>query len=187
MEHLGRAEQARAKPPVLEVRGLQVGTKLQDVSFTVCRAEILGVAGLAGSGRSTLLKALFGVVPRGAGDIQVSGKKVHLKSPGHAIKDGIYLIPEDRKTEGLVLSHSIEANLVASILRRLCVGPLINMGHSARVARETIEKFGIRPNTRCFSCSLICISETWTGVSGLSFTCTSTAPMAIVRMIEGTR
>jgi ribose transport system ATP-binding protein len=145
-EHLGRSEQARAKPPVLEVRGLQVGTKLQDVSFTVCRAEILGVAGLAGSGRSTLLKALFGVVPRGAGDIQVFGKKVHLKSPGHAIKDGIYLIPEDRKTEGLVLSHSIEANLVASILRRLCVGPLINMGHSARVARETIEKFGIRPS-----------------------------------------
>lgn len=145
-EHLGRSEQARTEPPVLEVRGLQVGTKLQDVSFNVRRAEILGVAGLAGSGRSTLLKALFGAVPHRAGDIQVSGKKVHLKSPAQAIKDGIYLIPEDRKTEGLVLSHSIEANLVVSILGRLCAGPLINMRHSARVARETIEKFGIRPN-----------------------------------------
>jgi ribose transport system ATP-binding protein len=118
-EHLDRSDQARAQPPVLDVRGLQVGTKLQDVSFNVCQAEILGVTGLAGSGRSTLLKALFGAVHRRAGDIRVSGRKVNLNSLAHAIKDGIYLIPEDRKTEGLVLSHSIEANLVVSILGRL--------------------------------------------------------------------
>ena len=145
-EHLDRSEQARAQPPVLDVRGLQVGTKLQDVSFNVRQAEILGVAGLAGSGRSTLLKALFGSVHHRAREIRVSGRKVNLNSPAHAIKDGIYLIPEDRKTEGLVLSHSVEANLVVSILRRLRVGPLINMRHSARVVRETIETFGIRPN-----------------------------------------
>jgi ribose transport system ATP-binding protein len=145
-EHLGRSEQARVQPPALEVRGLQVGTKLQDVSFSVRQAEILGVAGLAGSGRSTLLKALFGAVPHWAGEIRVSGRQVNLNSPAQAIKDGIYLIPEDRKTEGLVLSHSVEANLVVSILGRLRVGPLINTRHSARVARETIEKFGIRPN-----------------------------------------
>jgi len=145
-EHLGRCEQARAQLPVLDVRGLQVGTKLQDVSFNVRQAAILGVAGLAGSGRSTLLKALFGAVPHRTGDIRVSGRKVDLNSPAQAIRDGIYLIPEDRKTEGLVLSHSVEANLVVSILGRLRVGPLINTRHSAHVARETIEKFGIRPN-----------------------------------------
>jgi ribose transport system ATP-binding protein len=145
-EHLDGSEQARVQPPALEVRGLQVGTKLQDVSFSVRQAEILGVAGLAGSGRSTLLKALFGAVPHWAGEIRVSGRQVNLNSPAQAIKDGVYLIPEDRKTEGLVLSHSVEANLVVSILGRLRVGPLIDTRYSAQVARETIEEFGIRPN-----------------------------------------
>jgi ribose transport system ATP-binding protein len=146
VEHVSSSGQAKAQPPILEVRGLHIGTKLHDLSFDLREREILGVAGLAGSGRSTLLKALFGALPRRAGDIRVAGRQINPTSPEIAIRDGIYLIPEDRKTEGLVLSHSVEANLVVSILKRLCVGPLISARRSAYVAREMIGQLGIRPD-----------------------------------------
>jgi ribose transport system ATP-binding protein len=138
----------RREPPVFDIRGLQVGTKVQDVSFEVYPGEILGVAGLAGSGRSTLLKALFGAVPRRAGEIRVAGRQIRPTSPTEAIKDGLYLIPEDRKTQGLVMSHSVESNLVLSILRRLCLGPLVNARRSAAVAVQTIEQLRIRTSDR---------------------------------------
>jgi ribose transport system ATP-binding protein len=140
-----RQSQVRDRPPVLEVRGLDVGAKLKDVSFDVQPAEILGIAGLAGSGRSTLLKALFGLVPRRRGSISIAGRQVDPTSPGKAIRDGFYLIPEDRKTQGLVLSHTVEANLVISILRRICFGLLISAQRSAQVALQTIAQLRIHP------------------------------------------
>ena len=114
-KQLSGSSEEREQAPLLEIRGLQVGTKLQDISFEVRPAEILGVAGLAGSGRSTLLKALFGAIPRRAGDIRVAGRQVNRPHLGRPCRYGLYLIPEDRKTQGLVLSHSVEANLVLSI------------------------------------------------------------------------
>lgn len=141
--HRSAAEAEQA--PVLKIQGLQVGTKLQDISFDVRPDEILGIAGLAGSGRSTLLKALFGIVRRRTGDIRVAGRPVKPTSPAEAIRNGLYLIPENRKTEGLILTHSVEANLVLSILTRLCVGPLINARHSARAALQIIAQLRIHP------------------------------------------
>ena len=140
-----RAAAGDRRPPVLEIRGLYVGAKLSDISFDVREAEVLGIAGLAGSGRSTLLKALFGAVPRRSGEIRVAGRHVNPTSPGEAIKHGLYLIPEDRKTQGLVLSHSVESNLVVSILGRLCIGPFVNAKRSARVAVENIARLRIHP------------------------------------------
>lgn len=133
------------EPPALQVRGLQVGHKLWDISFEVRPAEILGVAGLAGSGRSTLLKALFGAVPRQAGEIRVAGRLISPTSPSKAIRNGLYLIPENRKTEGLVLAHTIEANLVLSVLRRLCFGPLLNSRRSMQLALLSIRELLIKP------------------------------------------
>ncbi len=132
------------QPPMLEVRKVEVGTKLRDISFEVRPGEILGVAGLAGSGRSTLLKALFGAVPNRAGEIRVAGRRANPASPADAVRKGLYLIPEDRKTEGLVMSHSIEANLALSILRRLCVGPFFSVARSARLAQQTIGQLRIQ-------------------------------------------
>ena len=108
-------------------------------------AEILGVAGLAGSGRSTLLKALFGIVPRRSGKIRVADRQVNPTSPARAIRQGLYLIPENRKVEGLVLEHSVGANLVISILKRLCVGPLVSARRSTHAARQNIEQLRIQP------------------------------------------
>ena len=143
--HLDRPSKVREQAPVLEVHGLHVSSKLQDLSFEVRSGEILGVAGLAGSGRSTLLKALFGVIPRRSGEISIAGRKVNPISPAEAIVRGLFLIPEDRKTEGLVLSHSVEANLVVSILRHLRIGPFVNGRRSARVALQAIERLRIQP------------------------------------------
>jgi ribose transport system ATP-binding protein len=131
--------------PNLTVRNLQVGAKLRGISFYVGPGEILGIAGLAGSGRSTLLKALFGLLPSNSDQMHLSERPFRPSSPGHAIKSGIYLIPENRRTQGLVLSHSVAANLVMSILRRLCTGPLIRKRRSDRVVRESIAKFRIHP------------------------------------------
>jgi ribose transport system ATP-binding protein len=132
---------------LLEVKGLRVGTKLKDISFNLRREEILGVAGLAGSGRSTLLKALFGIVAPQNGDIRLDGRSLKLTSPDKAIRQGIYLIPENRKTEGLVLSHSVEANLVISILRSLCATrlPFVSGRRSTRIAIESIAQLLIHP------------------------------------------
>jgi ribose transport system ATP-binding protein len=142
---LSRSSEDCEQPAVLEIRRLHVGTKLRDVSFEVRPGEILGVGGLAGSGRSTLLKALFGAVPRRAGEIRVAGRQVNPTSPAEAIRHGLYLIPEDRKTEGLVLSHSVETNLVVSILKRLRVGPLVSARRSAHAAFESIAQLSIQP------------------------------------------
>jgi ribose transport system ATP-binding protein len=137
-----RSEDAR---PVLEVRALSVSGKLRDISFALRAGEILGVAGLAGSGRSTLLKSLFGIVPRSAGDLWIGGRRTTPNSPRRAIRCGFYLIPENRKAEGLVLSHSVVENLVLSILKRLRSGPLLSAKRSAQAAAQKIAQLHIRP------------------------------------------
>ena len=142
---LGRSSEKSEQSSVLEIQGLHVSKKLHDISFDVRAAEILGVAGLAGSGRSTLLKALFGIVPRRSGKIRVADRQVNPTSPARAIRQGLYLIPENRKAEGLVLEHSVGANLVISILKRLCVGPLVSARRSIHAARQNIEQLRIQP------------------------------------------
>jgi ribose transport system ATP-binding protein len=110
---------ATAGAPVLDVRGLSVEGKLSDLSFRVHPGEIVGVAGLAGSGRSVLLKSLFGDLRPSAGTIQVGGRPYSPTSPAVAIAAGIYLIPEDRAVRGVIAMHTIEQNAVLSILRRV--------------------------------------------------------------------
>lgn len=137
-------DECDGRRPMLEVRELEVGDKLRGVSFQAKAGEILGVAGLAGSGRSTLLKAIFGAIPRQAGKIIVDGEEANPKSPAKAIERGIYLIPEDRKAEGLVLSHSVEANLVLSILRETRFGPFFDRRRASHIAWEAIRALAIK-------------------------------------------
>ncbi|RUZ51091.1 sugar ABC transporter ATP-binding protein, partial [Mesorhizobium sp. M7A.F.Ca.CA.004.05.2.1] len=88
--------------PALEVRDLATSRKLSDVSFSIDPGEIVGLAGLVGSGRSTLGKALFGILPDVSGHITVAGESVRLGSVRGAITAGVALVPEDRRLEGLV-------------------------------------------------------------------------------------
>jgi len=97
--------------PVLEVRGLSRPGALHDINLVLHRGEILGVAGLIGSGRTELARAMFAADPVRSGAVLLHGRPLVLSSPRRVIDAGIALIPEDRKREGLVLSHSLRENV----------------------------------------------------------------------------
>jgi ABC-type sugar transport system ATPase subunit len=116
---VGKHGSGSDEPPSLEVRHVRVADKLIDVSFDAFPGEILGIAGLAGSGRTTLLRALFGDLQPKRGDIVFRGERLRPRSPRDAIASGVYLIPEGRGVYGLVLTKSIVENVVLVVLRRL--------------------------------------------------------------------
>ena len=103
---------------VLEVRGLNHGRMVRDVSFDLRKGEILGFAGLVGAGRTEVARAVFGADRRDSGEILVHGRPVTIKSPGDAVRHGIGYLSEDRKRYGLALGMDVETNVVLASLRR---------------------------------------------------------------------
>ncbi len=103
---------AAAGVPLLSVRGLTIPGAIRELSFDLQRGEILGCAGLIGSGRDELTKALFGLAPRSSGSISLEGRPLALRNPLDAIREGIYMLPEDRKTEGVFPDLTVLENLL---------------------------------------------------------------------------
>lgn len=134
-----------ARDPLLHVEDLGVAGKLDNISFAVHQGEICGLAGLAGSGRTVLLKALFGTVRHSAGRLTLRGEPYHPAGPADAIDAGVYLIPENRRTEGLVLSHAVGDNLVLSLLGRLRRGLLLDSSRARSIARAMVDALKIKP------------------------------------------
>ncbi len=132
------------KEPKLAVRDLHVGDKLTGVSFELRPGEILGIAGLVGSGRSTLMRTLFGDVRPLQGDMLLNGKPYKPKSPSDAILEKIYLIPEDRGVHGLVLTETIANNVAMPVLRRLASAGLLRASGATKLAKEFSAKLDIR-------------------------------------------
>jgi ribose transport system ATP-binding protein len=113
-----RAGQAR-DGVALEVRGLEVrGRAGRPVSFQIRAGEIVGLAGLVGSGRTEIAHTLFGITAPLAGEILLDGKPVVIRSPRDAIRAGLALVPEDRKAQGVILEMSIEENVALPSLPR---------------------------------------------------------------------
>lgn len=106
-------------PPRLEARGLARGSAFRPISFQLMPGEILGVTGLQGSGRNDLAKALFGAPPADRGTLLLNGKELQLRRPGDAMAAGIGLVPEDRKSLGLMDDLDIQHNLGLCRLRSL--------------------------------------------------------------------
>jgi rhamnose transport system ATP-binding protein len=104
---------------VLEVDGLTRTGVFRNVSFTVRAGEIVGLAGLVGAGRSEVVRAVFGIDPRDAGQVRVNGEILPPRSPRAAMAAGLALVPEDRRQQGLVLDASIERNATATRWHRL--------------------------------------------------------------------
>ena len=111
---------------LLDVQGLSVKGLIEDVSFQVRRGEVLGFSGLVGAGRTTTAKAVFGALKKSVGRIFIDGKEVRIRSPHDAIRNGISLLPENRKEEGLILTKSIAWNLVFASLHKYKCGPFLN-------------------------------------------------------------
>ncbi|MDR0838272.1 MAG: sugar ABC transporter ATP-binding protein [Oscillospiraceae bacterium] len=131
---------------LLEVRGLCTDA-LDDVSFSLRRGEVLGLAGLVGAGRTEVVRAIFGADAIEAGEIIFEGKQVRFTEPRDAIRAGIALCPEDRKEQGLILSRSVRENVTMPVLSKLKKG-LFNMfldrDAENRLTQEVIDQFTIR-------------------------------------------
>ncbi|WP_277603973.1 sugar ABC transporter ATP-binding protein [Agrococcus sp. ARC_14] len=122
---------------VLEAKGLVRGDRVRGVDLTLREGEIVGIAGLAGAGRTEILRLLAGADQMDAGTIEVHGKRRVFRGPRQAIRAGIGLLPEDRKGQGLFLGHSIRFNMSSGNLKRYSAGPILRL----RKEREHVQRF----------------------------------------------
>lgn len=128
----------------LKVTGLSTGTGLKGLSFEVREGEIVGLAGLLGSGRTELLRAIYGLDPIVAGRIEIFGKEPADRSPRGMIRSGVGLAPEDRKREGLVLGMSIAENLVLSSMHRIVRGAMLSRRRQTQVAQRAAARMAVK-------------------------------------------
>nr|WP_304655137.1 sugar ABC transporter ATP-binding protein [Neorhizobium galegae] len=130
--------------PVLQISGLgSPNGSFRDVSFDVKAGEILGIAGLIGAGRTELVRAIAGADPVSAGSIKLEGRELKLRCPADAIANGIVMVPEDRKDQGLVVGHRIGENIVYANLDKLGRGWLSPRAKRT-FADEAVAKFGVK-------------------------------------------
>lgn len=150
---VGRALLEDERPPasdqnletVLEVRGLNRGRIIKDVSFSVRKGEILGFAGLMGAGRTEVARAVFGADKRDSGEIWVRGRRVAVRSPADAVEHGIGYLSEDRKHFGLATGMDVQTNIVLATLRRfLSFGFLLKPAAMQATAAKLIAQLGIK-------------------------------------------
>jgi ribose transport system ATP-binding protein len=143
MEHSERPVD-RSGVPLLELRRVSTASGLHDIDLQLHAGEILGLAGLMGSGRSELARAVFGIDAVQRGEVLLRGTPARIRSPADAIEHGIVLVPEDRRSQGLVLQHTVGANLTLPLLRRLSRRGLLDDGRGDEIAESYVQRLGIR-------------------------------------------
>jgi ABC-type sugar transport system ATPase subunit len=129
---------------VLDVKNLNHGRHVRDISFSLRRGEILGIAGLVGSGRTELALTLFGMTPATSGEIALEGKPVRIASPRQARDLGIAYVPEDRGLQGLVKPMAIRKNVSMATIERVSSGIFIKAAAEAGRALEAVKRLSIR-------------------------------------------
>ncbi|MBH5397815.1 sugar ABC transporter ATP-binding protein [Bradyrhizobium sp. CNPSo 4010] len=137
----------RSRPPVLELRNVSGTEKPIEVSFKVHAGEVLGIAGLLGSGRSELARVMFGIDQKLSGEIRVKDRPIEIDRPRAAMDAGIALIPESRSREGLIVAHSVRANLGLPRIDDLVRGPLIDNAEEAKSTERIVHKLRIKTET----------------------------------------
>ena len=136
---------ARSSTPIFEASRIQVGNRVNNVSFKLYPGEILGLAGLMGSGRTELVRAIFGLDKKDGGALKIDGKDVVIKNPRDAIAHGFALIPEDRRRQGLVMEHSVKQNILATNLSSLSHLNFLSFSKINGVVQDSITNFEVRP------------------------------------------
>ena len=142
-EHFPKRRVPRG-PEVLRVEGLRRGRLLRDVSFSLHRGEVLGVAGLLGAGRTEMARAIQGADRREAGRITIKGDVVDVRSPADAFRRGVGLLPEDRKTQGLVLGLSVRGNVALPSARRLSRLGVVDSAGERSLVRRWVDELRIK-------------------------------------------
>ena len=137
-------------PVALEVKNVNAGRMVKDISFNVRKGEILGVAGLVGAGRTETARAIFGADPKTSGEIFVNGKKVTIKTPEDAVKNGIAYLSEDRKRFGLMLGLSIQTNASMATMHKFVRGKFfLNDSAEKKNMEENVRDLAIKtPSVR---------------------------------------
>ncbi len=128
---------------MLEVKGL-CSSFLSDISFHVRKGEVLGLAGPVGSGRTEIMEALFGIDPITGGEILLGGSRTDVSGPVMAVKCGMALVPEDRKSSGLVLDLPVRQNIVLSILSRMSLFGFIRTRERNSIVAGLIRTLAIK-------------------------------------------
>jgi ribose transport system ATP-binding protein len=131
--------------PILELVGVRTDYRPeQTVDLSVRRGEILGLAGLVGSGRTELARTIFGLDPMTGGEVRIKGVKATIASPGSAIEQGLYLVPEDRKRSGLILDFPVRQNITLANLAAHAKRGLIDFGAEEKDALKQRDRLDIR-------------------------------------------
>jgi monosaccharide-transporting ATPase len=142
----GDHEAADAEP-LLRAEGLTKRHVLRDVSFAVRPGEVTGLAGLLGAGRSETAKAIVGALPLDSGTVSVGGRRLRHLSPKAAIANGMALLPEDRKAEGIIPDLSVRENIVLAALPRLSRAGLVTRDRQDRIVRTFMERLRIKASS----------------------------------------
>ena len=131
---------------VLRVEGLNVGTKVRDVSFSLRAGEILGFSGLVGSGRTEAMRAIFGADKMDSGLVELNGVRVQFRDPRSAIQSGFGYLSEDRKSLGLLVHQSIRMNTTLTCLQKVTRGGFIRKhaerAYAAELLAQLATKYG---------------------------------------------
>jgi ribose transport system ATP-binding protein len=137
-------QQAPREEIVMEARGLSVKGSYSAVDFVLRKGEVLGIAGVVGSGREELTRTLFGFVPQTSGTLRIDGHDVRLTAPSQAADNGVGYIPRERRTEGLVLSLPIAVNMTLSSLPVSRITGAISLGRERQLAKTWVDRLHIR-------------------------------------------
>ncbi len=133
----------RGEAPLLEVQHLSRAMKFEDISFNVRAGEIVGMAGLVGSGRTEVARALFGTLVPDSGEIRINGAVVKIRNPQDAMARGLIYLPEDRQNHGLLMPMSISQNMTLPVLKRLAPHGWLHAAVERQVALQYAEKLRI--------------------------------------------
>ncbi len=142
-EHLVRKSKSSA--PVISIKNLATDGPVKNFSLEANSGEIVGLAGLVGAGRTEAMSALAGLAEITGGVIELNGQVIRPRNPHHAQSLGIVVVPEDRKTEGLMLDQSVEANVTLPHVGQLSRFGFIDDVAARRMAQDCIERFDVRP------------------------------------------
>jgi ABC-type sugar transport system ATPase subunit len=152
------------------VKGLSSPGAFRDVTFSLRRGEILGVAGLVGAGRTEMARGIVGLERLSSGSLELDGEVLRVRSVSDAIQRGIAYITEDRKSLGLYLNFPITFNLIAPSLDRFCRAGMMRGGAIDRYAREQVRRFNVKSTSLSQKMMSLsggnqqkCLLSTWMG------------------------
>lgn len=139
-----KKEESKKGSVIFEVKNLSKKNTVEDINFKLYKGEILGIAGLVGSGRTEVARLIFGADKKDSGEIYIDGEKVEINSPQDAVQLKVGLVPEDRQNQGLILKLAVRENIGITILEKLKNFLAFDKNKLTEIAQHFVERLNIR-------------------------------------------